>query len=662
MSAFHGVTLELVRPGPPHNQLLSPLTPYMALCGQGSPVTFYIDIEHHALLSRLERLRYVSRDGGRFGAVPDRIREAAVRELGDDVAGILGKVRSLLGDVARARGEKPKGMEFVHLRLVLGGSELSLIPFEMAFAPQSFPGEGVELSLQLDMPVIPTREVRRSRPVDLPWCGTTEPRILFVSAAPAGLKVPLAGHLRALRAAVEPWVRWPKDVRSDDPALEEKRLPFVKERLRVLTNASIESIYDLCSREAFTHVHILAHGDHVEVAGQDRFGLALSAADNPAEKNVVTGNRLAKALQAEGRDGASRSRPVVVTLATCDSGNEGSVMVPGGSIAHELHTEGIPWVFASQFPLTIPGSVRMAETLYPRLLRGDDPRQALYEVRRALYMNAERDHDWASVVAYATIPSDFDDQVASFYDRQIKRAIEVALDHADDFGAGQEVERFHAEVRACLERWRSRLPAGDSQKERSRRAECYGMHGSTFKRIALLHAHAAGAEPPSPGEIEQSRTALAESLEWYRRAIAEWAMHEGKDHWVATQALALAAVLTQPRDAGTYHLAAKLAARDLANPSRSVQAWAHGTLAELEMLRTYHLNADSSPDMTRDRVIEHCRAIVTLTGENSFHVSSTCRQFQRYVDNWPDWRDIAQAAVEALTPKGPADVSAFPKY
>ena len=31
MTDFVSVKLELVRPGPPHNQLLSPLTPYMAL-------------------------------------------------------------------------------------------------------------------------------------------------------------------------------------------------------------------------------------------------------------------------------------------------------------------------------------------------------------------------------------------------------------------------------------------------------------------------------------------------------------------------------------------------------------------------------------------------------------------------------------------------------
>ena len=34
MARVHEVELELVRPGPPHNQLLSPLTPYMALCGE----------------------------------------------------------------------------------------------------------------------------------------------------------------------------------------------------------------------------------------------------------------------------------------------------------------------------------------------------------------------------------------------------------------------------------------------------------------------------------------------------------------------------------------------------------------------------------------------------------------------------------------------------
>ena len=40
------VQLELIRPGPTHGQLLSPLTSYLALCGEDSPVTLQIGFEH----------------------------------------------------------------------------------------------------------------------------------------------------------------------------------------------------------------------------------------------------------------------------------------------------------------------------------------------------------------------------------------------------------------------------------------------------------------------------------------------------------------------------------------------------------------------------------------------------------------------------------------
>ena len=71
---FRDVELELVRPGPPHNQLLSPLTQYIALCGESSPITFRIDFEHRRLLTRLEQLRYKERADS---------RQRALAELGE---------------------------------------------------------------------------------------------------------------------------------------------------------------------------------------------------------------------------------------------------------------------------------------------------------------------------------------------------------------------------------------------------------------------------------------------------------------------------------------------------------------------------------------------------------------------------------------------------
>src|SRR5262245_59398348 len=100
------VRLEIVRPGKPHNQLLSPLTPYMALCGEGSPITFYVEFEHQQLLTRLERLRYVTRSGQTITRIPQGMREAELGELGADVARILAKIETLAPELARAQSEK----------------------------------------------------------------------------------------------------------------------------------------------------------------------------------------------------------------------------------------------------------------------------------------------------------------------------------------------------------------------------------------------------------------------------------------------------------------------------------------------------------------------------------------------------------------------------
>lgn len=655
MTIFHQVKLEFIRPGPMHNQLLSPLTSYMVLCGEGSVVTVNINMEHHELIRRLERLRYVMTDGRVGFAVPDEIREETIAELGKDVGKIIGNVRTLLAEEWRAIGGTGTGAgrtdsDMIHVRLVLNGSELSLIPFEMAVAPLGIPGEGWEWLIQSHMPVVLTREIRRTRPDPVAYDRPLAPRILLVAAAPAGLEIPLASHVQALRHALEPWIYWPRryghnkrpDISQEE--LNQQRLKFVKNHIKVLLDASIEDIYETCSTEQFTHVHILAHGDYALVAGEKRFGIALCAKDKRNQKDVVSGKRLAKALQAEFKDGSDRSRPLMVTLATCDSGNIGSVLVPGGSIAHDLHTAGIPWVIASQLPLTKAGSVRMAETFYSRILRGDDPRQVLFEMRSQLFIHDERQHDWASLVAYATVPTDFDDQVALFFERQMRQAITVSLNRADDTEDQAEMESLVEASRKKLDLWEDRLPEGSGARERERRAEYYGIRGSVWKRIGLLRYR--------KKQHEKGRLALKKSLEYYRRSIEQGTMDHGKYHWVATQALSLTAVLEQPPEPATFLMARQNAELDLTSSVSSQKAWAHGTLAELEMLANYHFPEQAAKDVKK-RVREHCRAIVDLMSIDSFEVLSTRRQFERYRDYWDkkgeEWQPIAEVAVRALS-------------
>ena len=58
------VTVEFLRAGPPHNQLLSPLTQYLVVCGDAGAGVVNVPYEHAAFERRLKELRYETGDVG----------------------------------------------------------------------------------------------------------------------------------------------------------------------------------------------------------------------------------------------------------------------------------------------------------------------------------------------------------------------------------------------------------------------------------------------------------------------------------------------------------------------------------------------------------------------------------------------------------------------
>jgi len=109
--------------------------------------------------------------------------------------------------------------------------------------------------------------------------------------------------------------------------------------------------------------------------------------------DVVSGERFASAITSMAEDGIHR--PSVVTFASCDSGNVGSVILPGADLAHALHQAGIPLVVAAQFPLSKEGSSRLAWTLYDGLLWGAHPLVPLQQLRAELHAcYTTTFHDW----------------------------------------------------------------------------------------------------------------------------------------------------------------------------------------------------------------------------------------------------------------------------
>ncbi|HEX4949771.1 MAG TPA: CHAT domain-containing protein [Blastocatellia bacterium] len=678
------ITLELLRHGVAHNQLLSPLTSYLALCENHAAVTLHLPFEHNQFLHRLRALGYKLQEESRLFQLQD-----TARTLGE----ILATIPGLTAESNRSISDKEA---LTHLRLIISASELALLPFELAISPNGLPGAGQHLLLQPQTPICLTREVRRVPGEQLQW--PTKPRILFVAASPRGAgPIPVESHLLALRRVIRPWVRY---YDSDDPQMRRKR---VEEHLVFLPNASVEAIEDACATGRFTHVHILAHGiEHTETY-DSRFYLALHQAGNPDELDRVSGARLATALRAALReDQRGLSCPAVVTLASCDSGNVGSVAGAGSSIAHALHEAGIPMVIASQFPLSFAGSVQMVEVLYDGFLCGEDPRLLLHDLRRRLHAQFPQTHDWSSLTAYATLPPDIDRQLEKAQIAQAKRGINAAFNHADEatrraFAKGttrtglklsylEPTPTSDAETRKVLKNGQQKIEAAKRRLERlapripSERIEILGLMASTEKRQA---------ETVYSAKLLDQEMNPKESRELLRRAKDHyWQAFLQGSSWTLVQYLSLAVILKHfyplPGDAPSEQLSAEandaekadrvdghliedlwiyarvLSRNDLYSGNRLNAIWAHGNLIELyllaKMLRLdrLHLTHKKADQLAQ----EHADELLASAERNSFEVYSTRRQIFRYVSWYSEIANIEPLfpLVEQIFAKFPEEV------
>lgn len=691
------IELEILRAGPPHNQLLSPLTPYTVLCGADSPVGLHLPFEHAQLLRRLDRLRYRT-DGG---TLPESERAAEISDIGATIARLLAEVPGLVAALHAARLD---GGRLLNIRLRLSASELGLVPFETTLAPgDATAGQTAPLLLRGLTGM--TREIRRGRPLPVDW--NRAPRILFAFASPHGLPaVPAQEHVEALRRAIDPWI----GIRATTAL----RLVDVRRLLTVLNQASVAAIAAACRAGNYTHVHILAHGAPLPGSdGNRRFGICLAADDDAAagaefgtagaadsaraeavtpgsgraqadvagsRHVVVDGQRLALALAGVGGDGRpAMPPPTVVTLATCDSGNVGGVLTAGGSIAHELHAQGVPWVLAAQFPLGMRASTLSTEALYAGLLAGEDPREVLHHVRQRLGLELPTTHDWASLVAYAAIAPDLPAQIDAFRSRQTKARLDIRFERIDALvgerpasrgdapepapGAVEaELARLGSTVRAELAAWCDEPIA---RREPRQRAARLAMRAASEKRIALVYG--AWAADDDAARL-RSQEAYRLARRHYRAALKA----EPANHWAITQFLSLiatpaiapteaelaAAVATHRR---WWQTAWQLADWDAGTASGGrARAWAHGTLAELELLGAVYAAEERTPAARQEAVLAECRRLCEVCdddpNEDRFPVASTLRQFRRYVEHWPrpQWRALALAAVGVLESAGPS--------
>lgn len=622
MSPLPTITLEILRDGPPHNQLVSPLTPYLAICDNRGATTLRLPFEHHEVLRGLAELR------PRPGASADTSDPSLAEKMGA-VLGAISPLGVALG--GRQEGSPP----LIHLRLILSASELAILPFELALAPPGFPGQSKPLLRQSVAPLSLTREVRGAPVFQNDW--SRPARVLIAAAAPAGLApVPLRQHLLALRHALDPWI---PPTKSGFQSI-----------VTVLPAASLHDIEEACARTDFTHISILAHGAEEPRGGETCYGLALFDRFGAA-RDFVDGIGLSAALLA-GRRTRGAAGPMVVTLASCDSGHGGTVISPGASLAHDLHEAGIPWIIGSQLPLSMIGSVVMVEALYHGLFSWRDPRQLLFEVRQKLRRECPHTWDWASVVAYTSLPGDFDELVRSNRKQRAAQAINLRSHPADELLTSQgppavpqpDARELDRKVRASLavlseelrvlEETEPRDGEGPPQRVRTERAEILGLKGSAEKHMAYLHHRI--------GEEHLAQDALRRAHAHYGLA-SHLAPHS---HWVQTQHLCLCAVLKQALDPERLERARWAANLDLRLDDRQQQAWAHGSLAELEVLATLL----SPPDPGGEPLhVQHAQQLVKLAGPDAFAVLSTRRHFERYKIWWWPGHNLATVAEQILS-------------
>lgn len=689
MSEVQTVTLELLRQGPPHNQLLSPLTPYLALSGNHSSVTIRLPFEHNQLLLRLNALRY--KDS------PETWR-VTLEDTASALAEVLGEIPGLIADLSdtsavappasaaswssASRAEKRSASAgqsvspwLTHLRLRLSASELALVPFELASAPPGCPGAGQPLLLQAQSPLCITREVRRVGGPRFEW--PAEPRILF--AAGAGVPPQLVdAHVLALRGAIDPWI--------DKDAKGQAIMGDVRSRLAVVPRATVESVHAVCRRTRFTHVHVLAHGARLP-SEEERYGLLLHKDGDEHGRDVVEGRRLAQIFRTYPEDGTTTLFcPAVVTIAACEGAAQGSVIGIGASVAHVLHEAGVPLVVGSQFPLSFDASVLMVEVLYNGLLWGRDPRTLLNDLRWQLKAKLPDTHDWASIVAYAALPTDISAQLWSTQVSQTR----------DYFGLA--VSYLNRMTERCLKAERARndesssnpsKPATrDAVKKMSRRAiritrnaqkkfwqllkeappENTWQRSVVYRMLGMAHKWEAKVQYSSQ-ERPRSRTRtigvlLSQARRYYKLSFRA---HPGAIEPLV-QELSLAAVLEGPRvcadrwwlekwatarTLGESHLEGQAAFR---REDRQRAVDERSDLIELYLLALLIPNMSDTPDFLKIAK-EYARKLADQVDDFPETLEAVTYQLKHYT-NWyneynSDLKDLARPAsevIEALSP------------
>lgn len=555
---------------------------YIRTAGWGEPAT---DVSptftYDQFLDHLSLLRYES-------ATPAEVEQAR-QALADEAARLLPTTPATAD-------------ELLQIDLVSNAAELWAFPFESAFIRNNWlqsPTAGVVL----------TRRIRNSfSDSTVPW--PAAPVVLFAHAPVADdlSKELIDRHRQALGDALAPWSRG--------------KSPIEAGRLVECEVFSSQDLERERAKRPFGYVHLLAHGALLPQARSrpDRlvWGLRLGYAGEPGTAPEL----IAKALS------PAAGLPLVVTLAACDSANQGQPVFATRSVVQDLHRAGVPVVVGSQLPLTQEGSVALTRAFYGCLLMGADVRAALHAGRVALFEDPKAGHDWLSLVAYARLPPEgYAQHLRDFGVRAEQGLLRAAQARAEDLNRNGGTLDAFAEVESLLRLRMASLAerCASLSKERELLDECIGLRASAFKHLAeLLFTRASrhGTAKDRPA----SERALAESADHYRAAFRT----NVNNHWLGMQHLALEAAISgrfeRPSELALVEYVANLAAE--ANPG---DYWSLGTLAEAHLLAPLAARPHSL-----EAAVTAARGMASRARQanDTDAIESTRRQFGRYVTWW----------------------------
>ena len=632
---MHTVCIEILRTGESYNYELSEKTKYIALCGSHPHVDLTVGCNQLTFSKNKKKLRYFESD--------EEQRQEGIRFFEQLITKIFDDLEPL-----RIEGQTE---DWLHLKLVISPRELVQLPFELALTPKGFPGHPLKKFLLNSQRLTTlTREVRQVGPLRYNW--PYKPRILFAYAGPSDA-VPYKEHSDALIDIVKHFACPLKN--NPEP------VPDLAPWITVLRQASLKSLKNTVKSaikkgKPFTHIHLLAHGSKPDNDGNETYRLILHDDENSSDVHYTNGEELAHAILAT--DSIQTFFPVIVTLIACDSSNEGNISLPAGSLAQQLHQSGVPCVFASQFPLSVKGSVNLVSTLYRKLLiERDDPRIALYQTRNDLFNSSV--HDWASLVAYVRFSEDIDEQLKDNHLKILLLSLKTVsawsdhlLQYKDELAPEKNTEWFKAVGERLEDAIKNleNLFKTDIHQKNMRFAEHYGLLGSAFKRKAEHLFQMASFQPESASLLlEESKNALSYSRNWYFKGYEKQI-----NHWTAVQYLSLSTILdgslAQSVEKDIWTIARILAENDAKEGNGTIiRIWAWGTLAELWLLSPLKFQADENKSGKEDteKALFYLKKMahaefdfideLSIIGEDiKFARESTFRQFERYISWWPE--------------------------